>query len=113
MWLMSSSVASGSYLQSAIALCSLLLRPACCSVLQLGSEEVEQSLTDVSTAALRRVPFAQQEVSRLKGDVAGLQVCVLGRGVLGFVGSKEGTVQAEGRRGSLAGVKVGWSPRGE
>jgi len=42
--------------------------------LQLGSEEIEQSLTEVSTAALRRVPFAQQEVSRLKGDVAALQV---------------------------------------
>jgi hypothetical protein len=40
----------------------------------LGSEEVEQSLTEVSTAALRRVPYAQQEVSRLKGDVAALQV---------------------------------------
>jgi hypothetical protein len=45
-------------------------------VLQLGSEEVESSLTEVSTAALRRVPFAQQEVSRLKGDVAALQVNV-------------------------------------
>jgi hypothetical protein len=41
---------------------------------QLGSEEVEQSLTEVSAAALRRVPFAQQEVSRLKQDVAALQV---------------------------------------
>lgn len=62
-------------LPSAHCCCALL-----CSVLQLGSEEVEQSLTDVSTAALRRVPFAQQEVSRLKGDVAGLQVCVWGGG---------------------------------
>lgn len=40
----------------------------------MGSEEVEQSLTEISTAALRRVPFAQQEVSRLKGDVRALQV---------------------------------------
>lgn len=53
--------------------------------LQLGSEEVEQSLTQVSTAALRRVPFAQQEVSRLKGDVGALQVGHMHQSV-GWVG---------------------------
>eukprot|EP00878_Enallax_costatus_P030057 GHUV01032669.1.p2 GENE.GHUV01032669.1~~GHUV01032669.1.p2 ORF type:complete len:118 (-),score=5.66 GHUV01032669.1:311-664(-) len=42
--------------------------------LQLGAEEIEASLTGCSSAALRRVPFAQQEVSRLRGDVSALQV---------------------------------------
>ena len=42
--------------------------------LQLGAEEIEASLTECSSAALRRVPFAQQEVSRLRGDVSALQV---------------------------------------
>jgi hypothetical protein len=42
--------------------------------LQLGAEELEATLADCSSAALRRVPFAQQEVSRLKGDVRTLQV---------------------------------------
>eukprot|EP00775_Hariotina_reticulata_P003991 gene3991-4243_t len=41
--------------------------------LQLGAEELEATLTECSSAALRRVPFAQQEVSRLKGDVKTLQ----------------------------------------
>ena len=44
--------------------------------LQLTGEEVEASLTDASTAAIRRVPYAQQEISRLKGDIASLQVCL-------------------------------------
>eukprot|EP00879_Flechtneria_rotunda_P033607 GHRR01037240.1.p1 GENE.GHRR01037240.1~~GHRR01037240.1.p1 ORF type:complete len:128 (+),score=33.14 GHRR01037240.1:225-608(+) len=42
--------------------------------LQLGAEEVEATLVDCSSAALRRVPFAQQEVSRLRDDVVALQV---------------------------------------
>lgn len=45
--------------------------------LQLGAEEIEASLIDCSSSALRRVPFAQQEVSRLRGDVSALQVGTL------------------------------------
>jgi hypothetical protein len=42
--------------------------------LQLGAEEVEASLSECSGAGLRRVPFALQEVARLRGDVGALQV---------------------------------------
>jgi hypothetical protein len=42
--------------------------------LQLGAEEVEAALGECSGAGLRRVPFALQEVSRLRGDVNALQV---------------------------------------
>ena len=42
--------------------------------LQLGAEEVEGGLSEVCGAALRRVPFALQEVGRLRGDVGALQV---------------------------------------
>jgi hypothetical protein len=42
--------------------------------LQLTGEELEVSLTDASAAAIRRVPYAQQEIARLKGDIASLQV---------------------------------------
>lgn len=42
--------------------------------LQLGAEEIEASLMECSSMALRRVPFAQQEVSRLRADVSALQV---------------------------------------
>eukprot|EP00877_Chromochloris_zofingiensis_P008949 jgi/Chrzof1/4307/Cz14g08100.t1 len=41
--------------------------------LQLGAEEIEASLTDASMAAMHRVPFAQQEVHRLRGDVSALR----------------------------------------
>jgi hypothetical protein len=44
--------------------------------LQLGAEEVEAGLSECSGAGLRRVPFALQEVARLRGDVSALQVCV-------------------------------------
>jgi hypothetical protein len=45
--------------------------------LQLGAEEVEASLSECSSAGLRRVPFALQEVGRLRGDVGALQVRIL------------------------------------
>jgi hypothetical protein len=52
--------------------------------LQLGAEEVEASLSECSGAGLRRVPFALQEVARLRGDVGALQVG-LGRSYLEFL----------------------------
>jgi hypothetical protein len=42
--------------------------------LLLAGEEIEATLTDSSSAALRRIPYAQQEVSRLRADIAALQV---------------------------------------
>ncbi|WIA41405.1 hypothetical protein OEZ86_004988 [Tetradesmus obliquus] len=51
--------------------------------LQLGAEEVEGGLSEVCGAALRRVPFALQEVGRLRGDVGALQATT--RGLLGSV----------------------------
>ncbi|WIA21115.1 hypothetical protein OEZ85_005432 [Tetradesmus obliquus] len=51
--------------------------------LQLGAEEVEGGLSEVCGAALRRVPFALQEVGRLRGDVGALQATA--RGLLGSV----------------------------
>lgn len=42
--------------------------------LLLAGEEVEATLTDSSSAALRRIPYAQQEVSRLRADISALQV---------------------------------------
>jgi hypothetical protein len=44
--------------------------------LQLTAEEIEASLQDYSTQAMRRIPFAIQEIYRLQGDVQGLQVLV-------------------------------------
>lgn len=41
--------------------------------LQLTAEEVEASLQDCSTQAMRRIPFAIQEIFRLQGDVQGMQ----------------------------------------
>jgi hypothetical protein len=41
--------------------------------LQLTAEEVESSLQDSSTQAMRRIPFAIQEIFRLQGDVQGMQ----------------------------------------
>jgi hypothetical protein len=43
-------------------------------VLELGAEEVEASLSECSGAGLRRMPFAVQEVARLREDVGALQV---------------------------------------
>ena len=45
--------------------------------LQLAAEELSTSLTASSGAALRRVPYAQQEAARLRGDVRTLQVLSL------------------------------------
>lgn len=42
--------------------------------LLLAGEEIEATLTDSSSAALRRIPYAQQEVSRLRADISALQV---------------------------------------
>lgn len=42
--------------------------------LQLTAEEIEASLQDYSTQAMRRIPFAIQEIYRLQGDIQGLQV---------------------------------------
>lgn len=41
--------------------------------LALGAEEVEDALSSASTAALRRVPHAQQEAARLRGEAAALR----------------------------------------
>jgi hypothetical protein len=41
--------------------------------LQLAAEEIEATLQDCSTAAMRRIPFAVQEIYRLQGDAQGLQ----------------------------------------
>lgn len=41
--------------------------------LQLTAEDIESSLHDLSMQALRRIPYAVQEIYRLKGDVQGMQ----------------------------------------
>mmetsp|Transcript_8936 Transcript_8936/g.19078 ORF Transcript_8936/g.19078 Transcript_8936/m.19078 type:complete len:778 (+) Transcript_8936:63-2396(+) len=41
--------------------------------LQLTAEEIESTLQDHSTQALRRIPFAVQEIYRLQGDIQGMQ----------------------------------------
>jgi hypothetical protein len=41
--------------------------------LQLTSEEIESSLHDLSTQAMRRIPVAVQEIYRLLGEVQGMQ----------------------------------------
>jgi hypothetical protein len=52
--------------------------------LQLTAEEVESSLQDSSALAMRRIPFAIQEIFRLQGDVQGMQDLV--RALLAQVG---------------------------
>lgn len=46
--------------------------------LQLTAEEIEASLHELSVQAMRRIPFAVQEIYRLQGDIQGMQdqVCV-------------------------------------
>ena len=41
--------------------------------LQLSAEEIESGLQDHSSQAMRRIPFAVQEIYRLFGDVQGMQ----------------------------------------
>ncbi|GFR44477.1 hypothetical protein Agub_g5740, partial [Astrephomene gubernaculifera] len=41
--------------------------------LQLSSEDIEATLSDSSAQAMRRIPFAIQEIYRLQGDIQGLQ----------------------------------------
>lgn len=41
--------------------------------LQLTAEDIEASLHDLSVQAMRRIPFAVQEIYRLQGDVQGMQ----------------------------------------
>lgn len=41
--------------------------------LLLSAEDIETNLHDLSMQALRRIPFAVQEIYRLKGDVQGMQ----------------------------------------
>lgn len=41
--------------------------------LQLTAEEIESSLHDLSVQAMRRIPFAVQEIYRLQGDIQGMQ----------------------------------------
>ena len=41
--------------------------------LQLASEEIESSLHDLSTQAMRRIPVAVQEIYRLLGEIQGMQ----------------------------------------
>eukprot|EP00955_Chlamydomonas_euryale_P059025 357272-Chlamydomonas_euryale.AAC.3 len=41
--------------------------------LQLTAEDIEAALHDLSVQAMRRIPFAVQEIYRLQGDVQGLQ----------------------------------------
>ncbi len=51
--------------------------------LQLTAEEIESSLQEHSQQALRRIPFAVQEIYRLQGDIQGMQdqVQALAQGV--------------------------------
>jgi hypothetical protein len=51
--------------------------------LQLTAEEIECNLQDHSQQALRRIPFAVQEIYRLQGDIQGMQdqVQALAQGV--------------------------------
>eukprot|EP00798_Chlamydomonas_sp_ICE-L_P024174 gene24174-9763_t len=51
--------------------------------LQLSAEEIEASLQDSSLQAMRRIPFAVQEIYRLQGDIQGMQdqVSALATGV--------------------------------
>lgn len=41
--------------------------------LQLTAEEIESTLMDNSAQAMRRIPFAIQEIYRLQGDIQGMQ----------------------------------------
>jgi hypothetical protein len=41
--------------------------------LQLSAEDIEASLSDTTNQALRRIPFAIQEIYRLQGDIQGMQ----------------------------------------
>ncbi|KAG2435213.1 hypothetical protein HXX76_007296 [Chlamydomonas incerta] len=51
--------------------------------LQLNAEDIEATLSDNSAQAMRRIPFAIQEIYRLQGDIQGMQdqVQVLAGGV--------------------------------
>lgn len=46
--------------------------------LQLTAEEIEASLHELSVQAMRRIPFAVQEIYRLQGDIQGMQDQVCG-----------------------------------
>ena len=41
--------------------------------LQLTAEEIESSLHDLSTQAMKRIPVAVQEIYRLLGEIQGMQ----------------------------------------
>ncbi|GLC36637.1 hypothetical protein PLESTM_000483600 [Pleodorina starrii] len=41
--------------------------------LQLSAEDIEATLSDNSAQAMRRIPFAIQEIYRLQGDIQGMQ----------------------------------------
>eukprot|EP00198_Chlamydomonas_reinhardtii_P012600 XP_001701937.1 component of oligomeric golgi complex 7 [Chlamydomonas reinhardtii] len=41
--------------------------------LQLNAEDIEATLSDNSAQAMRRIPFAIQEIYRLQGDIQGMQ----------------------------------------
>ncbi len=41
--------------------------------LQLSAEDIEATLGDTSAQAMRRIPFAIQEIYRLQGDIQGMQ----------------------------------------
>ncbi|PNH09245.1 Conserved oligomeric Golgi complex subunit 7, partial [Tetrabaena socialis] len=41
--------------------------------LQLTAEDIEATLSDHSAQAMRRIPFAIQEIYRLQGDIQGMQ----------------------------------------
>eukprot|EP00197_Chlamydomonas_leiostraca_P010789 CAMPEP_0202876086 /NCGR_PEP_ID=MMETSP1391-20130828/28472_1 /ASSEMBLY_ACC=CAM_ASM_000867 /TAXON_ID=1034604 /ORGANISM="Chlamydomonas leiostraca, Strain SAG 11-49" /LENGTH=541 /DNA_ID=CAMNT_0049557873 /DNA_START=46 /DNA_END=1668 /DNA_ORIENTATION=+ len=41
--------------------------------LQLAAEEIEAGLQETSSQAMRRIPFAVQEIYRLQGDIQGMQ----------------------------------------
>ncbi|GLI65717.1 hypothetical protein VaNZ11_009313 [Volvox africanus] len=41
--------------------------------LQLSAEDIEATLSDSSAQAMRRIPFAIQEIYRLQGDIQGMQ----------------------------------------
>ncbi|MEW5315453.1 MAG: hypothetical protein WDW38_006880 [Sanguina aurantia] len=60
--------------------------------LQLTAEEIESVLQDHSATALRRIPFAVQEVYRLQGDIQGMQDNV---GMLSTSVSREAGAAAE------------------
>lgn len=63
--------------------------------LQLTAEEIEASLQDYSTQAMRRIPFAIQEIYRLQGDIQGLQVRPQGLHLLSLCNMAQQTFEAE------------------